>query len=367
MAASGLGSAAAAQSVPAVVAPIKISSLVDLEPEAHKVLGDGPFAYIASGSGAEWTLRENRRAFDRYELLPDYLAGRQDPDLRTTILGSALALPVITAPTGGQVVAHATADVGMARGTGASGTLMTMRGAATRTMAAGAAATTGPKWYQLYMPADPGEARDNLHRARAAGFTAIVFTIDALGPGNSEAVGRLGFNIGTASAAILAQTGVKRAPRGETKRSLGWDDLTFVQKESGLPVILKGVLTSELARRAVERGAAGIQVSNHGGRQTDGVPAALDALPPIVEAVHGRVPVIMDSGIRRGVDVFKALALGAKVVAIGRPALYGLALGGELGVKSVYDRMKQELTTTMQGVGVDRIDQINAKYLRKVV
>ncbi|HTK36809.1 MAG TPA: alpha-hydroxy acid oxidase [Caulobacteraceae bacterium] len=357
---------AAAQSVPTVVAPIKISSLVDLEPEARKVLGDGPFAYIASGSGAEWSLRENRRAFDRYALIPDYLAGRQEPDLRTTILGSALALPVITAPTGGLVLAHATADVGMARGTSASGTLMTMSGAATRTIEEVAAATTGPKWHQLYMPADPGEARDNLHRARAAGFTAIVFTIDSLGPGNSEAVARLGFDMRTASAAILAETGVKRAPRGESKRFLDWDDLTFTQKESGLPVILKGVLTPELARRAVERGAAGIQVSNHGGRQTDGVPAALDVLPAIVEAVHGRVPVIMDSGIRRGVDVFKALALGANVAAIGRPALYGLALGGELGVKNVYDRMKQELATAMRGLGVDRVDQITAKYLRKL-
>ncbi|MEO6378041.1 MAG: alpha-hydroxy acid oxidase, partial [Caulobacteraceae bacterium] len=140
----------------------------------------------------------------------------------------------------------------------------------------------------------------------------------------------------------------------------------FVQKESGLPVILKGVLTPELARRAVAAGVAAVQVSNHGGRQTDGLPAALDALPDVVKAVGGRVPVVMDGGIRRGVDVFKALALGAKAVAIGRPALYGLALGGPLGVQSVYDRLRLELIATMQAAGVDRIDQIDGKYVRRI-
>jgi isopentenyl diphosphate isomerase/L-lactate dehydrogenase-like FMN-dependent dehydrogenase len=359
--------AEAAPPLPAAVAPLKISSLVDLESQAAKVLGEGAYAYISSGSGAEWTIRENRRAFDRYELIPDYLSGRGAPDMRTTLMGIPLDLPVITAPMGGQGVAHATADVGMARGTYASGTLMTMSGAASRTIEEIAAATPGPKWYQLYMPTDAGEARDLLHRARAAGFKAIVFTIDALGPGNSEAVNRTGFNIGPAVARALTETGRPPAPaRGETKRFLSWDDLTLVQKESGLPVILKGVLTPELAKRAVERGAAGIQVSNHGGRQTDGLPASLDALPPVAEAVHGRVPVIMDSGIRRGVDVFKALALGADVVAMGRPALYSLALGGELGVKSAYDRMKLEMTLTMTGMGVDRVDQIAAKHVRKL-
>jgi isopentenyl diphosphate isomerase/L-lactate dehydrogenase-like FMN-dependent dehydrogenase len=366
-ASGGLGSVAHAQAlVSSTVAALKVSGLVDLEPQAQKVLSEGAFAYIASGSGAEWTLKENRRAFDRYEFVPDYMAGRRPPDLRTTILGSAISLPVITAPTGGMVVAHASADIGMARGTGASDTLMTMSGAASRSIEDVAKATPGPKWYQIYLPTDPGIARETLQRARAAGFTAIVFTIDGLGPGNSEATNRLGFGVGAASAAILAQLGLPPAPMRETKRNLGWDDLVFVQKESGLPVILKGVLTPELARRGIERGAAGIQCSNHGGRQVDGLPAALDALPRVAEAVHGRVPVIMDSGIRRGVDVFKALALGADVVAIGRPALYGLTLGGELGVKSVYDRLKLELTLTMTGMGVDRVDQIDAKYLRKI-
>ena len=361
---AALASGAGAQ--PAAVAALKVVSLVDLEAQAKVVLGDGPFAFVADGSGAEWTLRENRRAFDRYMIIPDYLAGRGPPDLGTTVLGSALALPVFTAPMGGQGLIHASADVGMALGTSASGALMVMSGAATNSIEDVAKATTGPKWFQLYMPEDPAQARDILQRARAAGFTAVVLTIDALGSGNSEALGRTGFNVGAALAKIRAQSTAARGPSARTKSRLGWDDLALVQKESGLPVILKGVLTPDLAKRAVARGVAAVQVSNHGGRQVDGLPAALDVLPSIVEAVGGRVPVLMDSGIRRGVDVFKALALGAKAVGLGRPALYGLALGGNLGVQSVYDRMKLELSMTMQGAGVDRIDQIGAKYVRKI-
>jgi lactate oxidase len=345
---------------PSAVGPLKIASLLDLEDQARRVLGDGPFTFAASGSGAEWTMHENRRAFDRYVINPDYLAGRSAPDLRTTVLGAALSLPVFTAPTGSLGMIHATADVGMAQGTAASGALMTMSTRANRTIEQVGAASTGPKWYQVYLPADRGQAREAFQRARAAGFTALVFTIDAIGAGNSEALVRDGYDPAAAAAAAGFHS---LAP--PAKPELGWDDLVFVQKEGGLPVILKGVLTPELARRAVEAGVAAIQVSNHGGRQTDGVPAALDALPPVVEAVGGRVPVLMDSGIRRGVDVFKALALGAKAVGLGRPALYGLALGGPAGVQSVYDRLKLELALTMQGAGVDRIDQISSQYVRR--
>jgi isopentenyl diphosphate isomerase/L-lactate dehydrogenase-like FMN-dependent dehydrogenase len=350
--------ATASPPIPSAVGPLKIASLLDLEDQARRVLGEGAFTFAADGSGAEWTLHENRRAFDRYVINPDYLAGRAAPDLRTTILGHALSLPVFTCPMGSLGLIHATADVGMAQGTSASGALMTMSTRASRTIEQVAAAATGPKWYQLYMPRDRGQARAALQRARAAGFSAVVFTIDALGPGSSEALARTGYDL-EVHIPHLAD------PAPPSKYELGWDDLVFVLKEAGLPVILKGVLTPVLARRAAEAGVAAVQVSNHGGRQTDGLPAALDALPPVVEAVDGRVPVLMDSGIRRGVDVFKALALGAKAVGLGRPALYGLALGGPAGVQSVYDRLKLELALTMQGAGVDRVDQINSQYVRR--
>ena len=363
---ANIASIARAQSVtPSTLGALTPARLADLEREARAALGEGPFAFVSGGAGSEWTLRENRRAFERYVIQPEHLSGRGAPNLSTTILGSTLSLPVITAPMGAQAIIHASADVGMAAGTAASGTLMTMSGAALPSIEAVAAAATGPKWYQLYLPEDQGQARALLQRAKASGFTAIVFTIDALGPGNSDAFDRSGFNLTQAMAEAQARLGPPSRPASRSKRGLSWADLAFVQKESGLPVILKGVLTPEAARRAVQAGVAGVQVSNHGGRQIDGVPAALDALPPIVAAVAGKVPVLMDSGVRRGVDVFKALALGAKAVAVGRPLLYGLALGGAPGVQSVYDRLKLELTMAMQGAGVDRVDQITGKHVRR--
>jgi isopentenyl diphosphate isomerase/L-lactate dehydrogenase-like FMN-dependent dehydrogenase len=369
--AAALAAPAMAQSAtpatPSAAARIPVSRLADLEAQAHAALGDGPFAFVAGGSGAEWTLRENRRAFDRWAIIPEYLSGRGPPDLRIKLLGADLQLPVFTCPTGGQGVVHASADVGMAEGTAAAGALMTCSGASSRSLEEVAAATPGPKWYQLYMPADPGRARSVLQRAKAAGYRAVVFTIDALAAGNSESLDRSGYDLGGALRRMPPQ--VPATPAGTppgTRRTLSWDDLTFVQKESGLPVILKGVLTPQQARRAVQMGAVAVQVSNHGGRQLDGLPAALDVLPEIVAAVGGKATVLMDSGIRRGVDVFKALALGADAVGLGRPALYGLALGGNLGVQSVYERLKSELSATMQSAGVDRIDQITETRLRKV-
>ena len=371
--AAALAAPAAAQSAtPSTVAPIPVSRLADLEAQAHAVLGDGPFAFVAGGSGAEGTLRENRRVFDRYAIIPEYLSGRGAPDPRTRLLGLDLPLPVFTAPMGGQGLIHASADVGMAQGTWAAGTLMVASGASTRPLEEIAAATPGPKWYQLYMPADPGRAREVLQRARASGYRAVVFTIDALGAGNSEAFDRTGFDLGAALRRVPPPAPPppprppgSPAPATGTRRFLSWDDLTFVQKESGLPVILKGVLTPQLASRAVRQGAAAVLVSNHGGRQLDGLPATLEVLPEVVSAVDGRVPVLMDSGIRRGVDVFKALALGATAVGFGRPTLYGLALGGHEGVQSVYARLKTELASAMQAAGVDRIDQITAARLRR--
>jgi L-lactate oxidase len=206
-----------------------------------------------------------------------------------------------------------------------------------------------------------------LQRVKAAGYSAVVFTIDALGAGNSEELQRTGFPVGRALAAASVRVtagapgaGIKR---GRPKNGFGWDDVEFIQKASGLPVLLKGVLSADLARKAVEHGVAGIQVSNHGGRQLDGVPASIDVLGPIAEAVDRRVPIIVDSGFRRGGDVFKALALGADAVAMGRPVMYGLALGGADGVKSVYDKLTQEISLTMRAAGAGRISEIRRAYV----
>ena len=338
---------------PSAIHPITLFDLEELEGQAQKLLPPGPFAFVAGGVGAEWTLHENRRAFGRYVIEPQYLAGKPPPDLTTTLLGARLSAPLITTPVGGMGLLHRSADVGCAMGTMASGLLMTASGASTNTLEQIASAIgPGPKWYQIYMPADRGEAAELMQRVRAAGYTAVVFTIDALGAGNSESLQRTGFPTGqalqAAAARLTAGAPGAQYKRGPQKRSYSWDDVAFIQKASGLPVLLKGVLTPQLAVEGIRRGAAGIQVSNHGGRQIDTVPAAIDALGPIAEAVKGRIPIIVDSGFRRGTDVFKALALG-----------------GAEGVKSVYDKLKQELTSTMQAAGAGKISDITRAFVAR--
>jgi L-lactate oxidase len=353
---------------PSAVGPIKLFDLEELEERAAKVLTPGSFSFLAGGVGAEWTLHENRKAFGHFVIEPQYLHGAPAPDLSTTLMGMKLSAPLLTAPVGGQGLFHATADIGTARGTAASGLLMTASGASTATLEQiSEAVGAGPKWYQIYLPADRGEAAALLQRVKAAGYSAVVFTIDALGAGNSEELQRTGFPVGRALAAASVRVtagapgaGIKR---GRPKNGFGWDDVEFIQKASGLPVLLKGVLSADLARKAVEHGVAGIQVSNHGGRQLDGVPASIDVLGPIAEAVDRRVPIIVDSGFRRGGDVFKALALGADAVAMGRPVMYGLALGGADGVKSVYDKLTQEISLTMRAAGAGRISEIRRAYV----
>ena len=341
---------------PSAVRALRIANLEDLEAQAAKVIPQGAFAYIAAGADGQWTLRENRRAFDRYALQPQYLVGKPAPDLKITLLGQELSLPIITAPMGAHGLAHVSAEEGTARGTGEAGTLMTVSTAANQTIEAIAKATKGPKWFQLYLHDDRGPSRELLQRAKAAGYSAVVFTIDAFAPGASDEAARLRFSFPPSLPLVNSKTAM-------FKKSLSWEDVDFIRETTDLPLIIKGVLTPDIATRAIERGAAAIQVSNHGGRQLDGVPAAIDALPRVAQAVKGRVPVIMDSGIRRGTDAFKALALGADAVALGRPVLYALALGGWMGVKSAYDRIRDELVRTMLIAGTSSVQEIREEFL----
>lgn len=339
-------------------AALKIASLEDLEDQASKVIPEGAFAFISQGADNQVTLRDNRKALQRIRLLPRYLSKQPAPDLTMEILGHKLSMPIITAPMGAHGLAHTSGELGSAKGTGDAGTLFTASTAANETIEDMAAATTGPKWFQLYLHDERNLSLDLLKRAKAAGYSAIVFTIDAFAPGASDETVRLGFSF--PQSLPLVNSGGSRF-----KSSLGWDDLEFIQKNSDLPVILKGVVTPELADKAIKNGVAGIQVSNHGGRGLDGVPAAIDLLPDVVAAVGKRVPIIFDSGIRRGTDVFKALALGADAVALGRPILYGLALGGSEGVKSVYDRIAEELSRAMMIAGVANIKEIDSGFIYK--
>jgi L-lactate oxidase len=347
---------------------LNIVSIERLEDEARKILPPGRFAFMGP-AGDGWTYRENRRAFSDLPIMPRRLQSvdEKDIDLRTTVLGHELALPVFTCPTGGQGMIHAKAELPNAAGTGMSGTLFVASGASNRPMEEIANATSGPKWFQIYMNRDMEINRWLVQRAKAAGFSAIVLTADALGPGQSDEFIKLGrpfppdLTPGNHDPALGGHGNFR-----DMKRDLSFSDITFLREASGLPVLVKGVDQPDDIRESLAEGAAGIWVSNHGGRQMDGVPASMSMLRPALDVVAGRVPVLLDSGVRRGIDVFKALALGATAVGIGRPALWGLAAGGSLGVKSVYAQFTAELHTAMLLSGVAKVTNLNRDYLAKV-
>lgn len=353
--------ASVAYAAPTEVKKIEIINLRELEGAAQKVIPKGGFGYISGSAGDEWTKNENQAAFKRVTIMPHQLAGLPDADLTTTLLGSKIAMPIITTVMGGHGLAHVTAEAGTAKGTDAAGTIFTTGSQSTLTLEEIAAASPGPKWFQIYLQKDPGVNRDLLLRAKAAGYRAVVVTLDAFVSSNRETDTRNHFRSPLPSGNFPGkQGGYGTAP---FKENLSWDDIAFVQKVTGLPVIVKGVLSPELAVAAVKNGCAGIQVSNHGGRQLDDVPASFTMLPHIAQAVGGRIAIITDSGYRRGQDVFKALALGANAVAIGRPVMYGLALGGWMGVQQVHEHLKEELRMTMRLAGAGTIADISKRYL----
>jgi lactate oxidase len=344
---------------------IDIVSCARLEEQARRVLSPGRFA-IMGWQGDGWTYHENLRAFTEHPIAARRLQGfgEQAIDLHTSILGHVLPVPMITCPMGAHEDFHIEGEVATARGTGAAGALYVSSGASNRTMEEIAAATPGPRWFQIYMNRDMEINRWLVQRARAAGYTAIVLTADALGPGQSDdyiALGRprdLNLTAGNHDPA--------RGGRGnfrDFKRDLSFKDITFLREASGLPVIVKGVVEPVDIRESLDAGAGAIWISNHGGRQLDGVPASLTMLGPAADAVAGRVPLILDSGIRRGIDVFRALASGATVVGVGRPVLWGLICGGAQGVASVYRQLATELTNAMLLAGVAKVTALRGDNL----
>jgi L-lactate oxidase len=365
-AATAAAATPAATTAPGYAAPteikaIEIINLRELEAAAQKVLPPGGFGYISSAAGDEWTKRENEAAFKRVTIAPQYLSGYGSADRSTTLLGAKLAMPIALSPMAAHAMAHATAEVGSARGTGAAGALYIAGSLSTNTLEEIAQAGPGPKWFQIYLPADRGIAREILLRAKSAGYLAIILTIDTVVPSDRETDVRNHFRWMQPPGNYHGVSG--GYGQSPMKRDLGWDDVEFIRTTAGLPVLLKGVMTPELAVAAVEHGCAGFQVSNHGGRQLDDVPATFTVLPRIAEAVKGRAVIILDGGVRRGQDVFKALALGANAVAIGRPALYGLALGGWMGVQAVFQHLAGELEMTMRLAGARSLAQISKSYL----
>jgi 4-hydroxymandelate oxidase len=338
------------------VQPTPPSLLDELEAEAERKLPAPVFDYFAGGAGDEITLRDNRAAFARVKLRPRYLRGVAERSLETVVLGERLSLPVAIAPMAYQRLAHPEAELAMTRAAGRAGTAMILSTMATTSVEEVGAAATGPLWFQLYVWRDRGATRALVERAAAAGARALVVTVDAPilgtrrrderhGPGlldglrlgNLEGLGVPGVPKGGSGSDLSAHFWLLNDP------GLCWDDLAWFRSITDLPIVLKGILTAEDARLAVEHGAAAVVVSNHGARQIDGVVATLDALPEVADAVDGRIEVWCDGGVRSGVDVLKALALGARLVLVGRPLLWGLAVGGEDGALRVLEHLRTEI------------------------
>ena len=347
---------------------LRIINLAELETEAEKILPKGGYGYIFGGSGAEYTKRENLRAMERIPIEPHFLSGVLKPDVSTTILGSRLAFPIIVPPMGSHGLAHVSKEIGTATAVNAAGTLMILSMQSNIPLEEVAKAHPGPKWMQLYFPADRGYAREVIMRAKAAGYSAIVPTIDSTlaypRDNNIRNDFRIPVSLGKGNAPDNEPDIVKASQlMNRRKVDLNFDDMLWIKQETGLPVVIKGVMSPATAVQAVERGVDAVYVSNHGGRALDGVPAAINQLPRIADAVRGRVPIVFDSGIRRGTDVFRALALGADVVACGRPVLYGLALGGHLGAQSVLEYLRDDLTIVMQLAGTANVRAITRDHI----
>lgn len=346
--------------------------LADYELLAQELLAPGPHGYFAGGAGDERTLRANTEAWAARRLLPRVLVDVGHVSTATTVLGTPVELPVLIAPVALQKLAHPDGEAGMARAAAAAGTIMTLSTIATSSpseVAAGAPAGA-PRWFQVYVLSDRGVTRALVDEAEACGFGALVLTVDAPRAGRRERDLRSGFAVppGFDMPAVTAATGGSAGvtPAGFFSlmdTTLTWADLERFVEESPLPVLLKGVHHPDDARRAVQRGVAGVIVSNHGGRQLDNVPATADLLGPVVDAVDGGAEILVDGGVRRGTDVCAALALGARAVLVGRPTLWGLTVGGEAGARHVLALLQAEIELAMTLLGCARTDDITGDRL----
>jgi 4-hydroxymandelate oxidase len=358
--------------------PERRLTVADFRRAAKRCLSKMAYDYYRSGADGQATLRANRQAYRQYELWSRVLCDVSERDLRTTVLGTPVEFPILIAPTACQRLAHPDGELATARAAAALGTVMVLSTLANFTIEeVGAAA--GPCWFQLYVHKDRGLTRSLVERAAAAGYRARGLTLDAPLLGRRLADERNGFALpagltmanfadGTAGRALGVEgsaLGAYFAAQHDT--SLTWRELAWLRSLSPLPLVVKGVLRPDDAVRAVDHGAAAVVVSNHGGRQLDGLPATLRALPGVADAVAGRCEVLFDGGIRWGTDVVKALGLGARAVLVGRPILWGLAVGGQEGVAEVLTLLRDELSHTMALAGCAKLASIDRDLVRRIV
>ena len=349
---------------------IVIYDMDDLEDRAGEIIPRGGFDYIRGGAETENTLRRNITAFDSVDIYPRVLTGIDSPSTRTSILGIDISMPVIVAPAAAHGLAHNAAEAGTAHGAAAAGTIMSVSTYASSTLAEIAAAGRGaPQWFQLYLSKDEKANQQLIRLAEELGSRAVILTVDAPIGGNRVRDARNNFKFPLSMPNVPKKSGATKGQGISTifaaaKNDLVPYDIMWVKSATDLPVIVKGILHPDDAELVILAGADAIWVSNHGGRQLDGAPAAFDVLPEIARRVNKRVPIIFDSGVRRGQHIFKAIASGADVVAVGRPVIYGLALGGWRGVVSVLDYLKQDLRRVMILAGTQTVQDIKQIKLR---
>lgn len=348
-------------------------NVADFERFGAEKLEQGPRDYFAGGAGDEITLRENVAAWGHWRLRPRVLRDVREVTTAAELLGKPVEMPVLVAPVAYQRMAHPEAESGMAAGAAEAGTVMCLSTlSTTRPAEVAASAPQGRHWFQLYAFRDASVTRALMDEAIDAGFEAILVTVDAPPGGNRERDRRNRFTLpkelGTPS--LNAATGGERDLSIEEtfalmNHALTWADVADLASECSIPVFVKGLLTAEDAELALDHGAAGVVVSNHGGRQLDRSLATADALPEIAEAIDGRAAVLVDGGIRRGIDVATALALGADAILVGRPALWGLASGGREGVTRVLGLLQEELELALGLCGCTAPAELNRAHLRR--
>lgn len=338
-------------------------TVADYEPLARARTEPAAWDYQAGGAGDERSLADNIAAWGRLRLRPRVLVDVAERDLSTHVLGLELPHPIIVAPTASHRLSHPEAEAATARGAAAAGALYTLSTIASVPMEEVAAAAPGaPRWFQLYAPADREACRAIVDRAVTAGHRAIVLTVDLPLPGNRERDLRSGFAVEVGAhlpedQPVDPDTGIVVLP------TLDWEYLDWLRSVCPVPLIAKGVLRADDALRAVDAGCDAIWVSNHGGRQLDSAVSPADALPEIADALGGRVPLVVDGGVRRGIDALKGLALGADLVAVGRPVLWGLAVDGADGVQRVLEILRDELSLAMAIAGCRTITDIRSDLL----
>lgn len=355
----------------------------ELQQRARETLGAGAYGYVAGGAGAERTMRANLDAFERHQILPRMLRDVSTRDLSTTVLGTSMPAPLMLAPVGVQSIIHPQAELASARAAAAQRLPFILSTAASHSIEQVAEAMgEASRWFQLYWPRERELAASFVGRAERAGYGAIVLTLDTwfLGwrprdLGNAYLPFLKGEGVANYFSDPVFRAALEQPPEDDLGPALGhwayqfanptvcWADLEWLRAQTELPIVLKGILHAEDARRALDSGVNGLIVSNHGGRQVDGSIGALDALPPIREAVGEEMALLFDSGVRTGADVFKALALGADAVCIGRPCMWGLALGGQAGVEHVLRCLLAELDLTLALSGYTTVAQLDRDAL----